>query len=204
VKSTCFAVAAASFLLLGALPARADAIPYPDAGTVASTNSFIATGASINIYLYGHSAADIDQLEVVDLTNGTNSGFIITNDATAVGTKFVFSGLTAGDHLEFLLNNVTLGQFFSSIPSNSADGVNHAYATAYSNDGSAGDIAAIPVAGTFVGFEDLPVSGADFDYNDLQFVFSDVASSTSTPEPSSVFLLGAGLAVFFAAKKMRG
>ena len=48
--------------------------------------------------------------------------------------------------------------------------------------------AAIP-AGTYVGMEDLNKSTADFNYNDDSFVFTNV-SSTVTPEPTSLLLLG--------------
>jgi hypothetical protein len=48
------------------------------------------------------------------------------------------------------------------------------------------------VNGIFVGFEDL-FGGGDFDYDDNNFVFSNVTSAAVAPEPASLLLLGSGL-----------
>lgn len=78
---------------------------------------------------------------------------------------------------------------FASDPSLSTDGVNHAYLTAFS--GPIPDITG-NITGTFVGVEDLPNGSSDFDYNDDTFVFTSLAPTATTPEPSS-FLFGTGL-----------
>jgi len=62
--------------------------------------------------------------------------------------------------------------------------------TAFS--GSIPDIAGT-ITGTYVGMEDLPASVSDFDYNDDTFVFTNVAPTAATPEPSSFLLFGTGL-----------
>ena len=41
--------------------------------------------------------------------------------------------------------------------------------------------------------EDLTHSKSDLDYNDDQFLFTNVATSAATPEPASLALLGTGL-----------
>jgi hypothetical protein len=99
--------------------------------------------------------------------------------------------VAAGDKIEFFISDFSTGvNWYSNAPDNS-DGFNHAYATAYT-----GGVSGIPV-GTYVGFEDRG-TGGDYDYNDDQFVFTNVASSvaSSAPEPSTwaMILLGfAGL-----------
>ena len=99
-----------------------------------------------------------------------------------------FGPVTAGDTIVFELKNLSYpGEIFASQPSLSTlDGINHAYLTPYT-----GGFANIP-AGTFVGFEDLPLAVSDLDYNDDQFVFQDISSQT-TPEPGTLLMFGSGV-----------
>jgi hypothetical protein len=94
--------------------------------------------------------------------------------------------VTEGDVIVFDLRNTSINSVFSSSPSRSSDGINHAYATTYTATGDG-----IP-AGIFIGMEDLPNGQSDLDYNDDQFVFTNV-SATPVPEPSSLIMLGSGL-----------
>jgi hypothetical protein len=182
-------------MAMTALPAMADNIPYAPVGTVAPTDTFtaIATG-SVTGYFYGASAADTDYVQVCDVTAGTCSGWAFDNQTTGVGTSYNFGSVTAGDTLVVNLDNVTNGYILSSNPSGSPDGLNHAYGTAYT-----GGVAGIP-AGTFVGMEDLVRSApSDFDYNDDEFVFTNVA--VATPEPASVFMLAIGILGLWGMKR---
>jgi hypothetical protein len=182
-------IVAAAALILFAADSRAGTIPYGPKGTIAPTSTFVATTTGeIDAYFYGFEAADVDFIEVKDLTLGTSSGWFFDNQTTPIGTEHTFLGVNAGDTLEFLGENITTGYTFSSIPTDSADGVNHVYATWYSGTGGP---AGIP-AGTFIGFEDLYVPPSDLDYNDDQFVLTNVTIEP-TPEPSSLLLLGSGL-----------
>jgi hypothetical protein len=173
--------------------ARADAIPYPAAnvGTinpVVYTFTATATG-NITAYFAGSSAANISDLGM--LVNDVSTGLfgLINNGTTNVGDSFVLGSVTAGDVLTFVLRTISpsLGNAFSDPtlngPFDGGVGIQHVYSTPYTATNPI--IGSIPV-GTYVGFEDLP-GGGDLDYNDLQFVFTNV--SVSVPGP----IAGAGL-----------
>jgi PEP-CTERM motif len=186
-------------------PLLADNIPYPTPGQLAPNVTLTAavTGTEIG-YFVSASATDSDKIEMWDVTQNTFSGFLLPNHSSAVGTAANFGSVNAGDTLVFIIDNLTTGQMFDSVNNHgvattySADGYNHAYATAYT-----GGISGIPISsGTYIGMEDLPVdslkplTGTDLDYNDDTFVFTDVASKSSlasTPEPGTFVLLGTGL-----------
>jgi hypothetical protein len=101
-----------------------------------------------------------------------------------------------------LENTATSNTILSSDPSLSADGINHAYVTAYTDTGSTA-VAGIP-PGLFVGMEDLSLSqGTDLDYNDDQFVFTNVSMNV-VPEPSLVILCAGLVALLPVARRKFG
>jgi hypothetical protein len=194
---------ALSLLALGLVglvtPAFADNIPYANVGHVAPTaptSTVTMTGNTLDLYFYGSSAADTDDIEVKDVTQGWTSGPILNNHSSTPGQEFTFT-VDPGDVMEFILVNQTTGETFSSVPGDSADGYNHAYMTSLSGNGS------IP-PGTFVGFEDEYIAAnsdkvcggdnnhSDCDYNDDEFVFVN-ANTAAAPEPSSLALLGTSI-----------
>ena len=169
--------------------ARADAIPYPTPGVVnpvVYTFTAAATG-NITAYFAGASANNTSDLGM--LVNSVSTGLfgLQNNPDPALGTSFVLGFVTAGDVLTFQLRtlNPAQGSAFSDPtlngPFDGGNGIQHVYSTAYTAPG------VIP-AGTYVGFEDLP-GGGDRDYNDLQFVFTNVAVNDPVPGP----IAGAGL-----------
>jgi hypothetical protein len=177
-----------SFSLLVAAPAFANPIPYPHSGTIPPQVSLIASSTgTVTGYFYSESAADYDEVRLVDVTKGTSSVWELPNQSTSQGTSTDFSpvSVSAGDQLVFELLNESLNpnQIFATNSIDSSDGVNHGYVTGFS--GGSG----IP-AGLYIGFEDLPKQGSDLDYNDEAIVVTNVSAS---PEPGSLALLGTGI-----------
>src|SRR5215469_1646110 len=181
-------------------PAFADNIPYGNPGHVAPTATPIkATGNTLDVYFYGSSAGDTDDIKIADLTQGWITGPILNNHSSTVGNELSFN-VNPDDVLVFYLVNEATGKTYASDPADSDDGYNHAYLTAFSGNGT------IP-AGTFVGFEDLFIGAnsdgvcggqhntSDCDYNDDEFVFVGVSAHgvPDAPEPSSLALLGTSI-----------
>jgi hypothetical protein len=182
--------------------AAADAIPYPTPGienpvlysfTAASSGDVVA-------YFAGSTAAFDNQLGM--LRNGvlTPAGYGLDNHLSALGASFDLGFVNAGDTLVFVLHNVSglnpAGQNAYSDPSlngpyDGGVGHNHVYSTPYSGGGPIID--SIP-AGTFVSFEDLPAYvPPDWNYNDEDFVFVNVAVATVPDGSSTLALLGLAL-----------
>jgi PEP-CTERM motif len=172
--------------------ANADAIPYPGIGTPIAVPSYNFTASStgnITAYFYTSDAGDTEEVSM--LVNGVATGiFGLNNHTSAVGEAFNLGPVAAGDEIEFFIADLSTGVDWYSNAADNSDGANHAYATAYT-----GGVSAIPV-GTYLGFEDRG-TGGDYDYNDDQFVFTNVASSVvapGTPEPSTWAMMVLGFA----------
>lgn len=192
------------FVFALATAAFADSIPYAHAGTIATQTAVYASSNGLNVFYMGSTAGYDDQIDVFDLNTGWDSGKILDNKATAVGTKLtVGTGagqITAGDQLLFYIDSPD--GHFASLAAYSPDGINHAYITQYAG-GQANGVT-IP-AGLFVGMEDLPYRKSDLNYNDDDFVFSGVSTTKPavTPEPWSVVLLSTGLLGTAVMKRRR-
>jgi hypothetical protein len=190
--------AVVAFALAMAGTARADAIPYPTPGVqnpILYTFTATSTG-NITAYYFGSTASYINELTM--LVNGSLTGIQGLNTSSSVhGQSLVLGSVNAGDTIVFKMVNISpggVGPWYSDKSLNS-DGVNHVYATSFSGD------LAIP-AGTYVSFEDL-AGGGDFNYNDENFVFTNVSTRVSTPETGSLVLLGIGLSMLaFGHRKL--
>lgn len=177
-------------LLAGALRAFADdCIPYCNVGNIAPTNVFnaIATGDVTGYFVGKGPAGDTDFVRMLDLTTNTTGDWIFNNQTSQVGDMADFGVANAGDLLVFEIWNQTLNAIFASEPDLSDDMTNHAYATHFSG----GIINGFNFpAGTYVGMEDLPNGQSDWNYQDDQFLATNVAI---VPEPSSLVVLGSGI-----------
>jgi len=173
------------FMLALAARAEAVSIPYDNVGTVAPVSTFTATTTG-DIIAYFFGADALYDSEIGMLVNGVSTGiFGLPNHTSAHGDSLNLGSVEAGDIIEFELRVLQLGHSWFSDPSDNSDGLNRTYATAFGGD------SVIPL-GVFVGFEDLPREEIDFDYNDHEFVFTNVGLAT-VPEPTTILLLGGGL-----------
>ena len=199
MRALLFAPAAVLGIGLAAVShqARADAIPYPDVGIPnTAIYSFTAANTGDIIAYFAGSTASYDN-ELGLLVDGVSTGIIgLDNHTSTLGESLDLGHADAGDTLTFVLQNNSLGKDAYSNPAlnvaydtNGSDGHQHVYSTAYT--ATSPIIDSIPV-GTFVAFEDLPFPNSDFNYNDEDFVFTNVAEHVVT-EPVSLSLLGIGL-----------
>lgn len=184
-------IAAIALSVSLAMSVNAGTIPYPNVGTIAPENSFTAM-ADGAVYAYFFSSNASYKSRIGLWVDGTQIGdYGLINHSSSYGDSYLFGNVSAGNELVFELQVLSTGGSWYSIASSNSDGLNHTYATDYAGDAS------VP-AGTYVAFEDLPSLG-DVDYNDHQFVFTNV--TTKVPEPFSLILFGLGLAALGLARK---
>ena len=184
-----------AFLRAIVLNANAATIPYGGGGTEAPANSFVASATGdVTAYFYATDAGYDSEIGL--LVNGVSTGvFGLANHTSGYGQSLVLGSVNAGDTLEFQLKVITTSGSWYTLVLDNSDGKNHAYSTGFAGDW------VIP-AGTYIGFEDLPNGASDFDYNDHQFVFTNVQNTRDLPEPAGLGLLGLGIvAIGFARKR---
>ncbi len=204
-----FATAAARFartaFAAGALTAASAAAA---AAQTPSGNDFIAAGGTVTVRYLGSEVADVSTLAFrVGTFSAAATDYInlFTNNgpgASPVGSQFVIGNVAAGTPIVFRLTNSTQNLvFFSGPASRNQDNREHVGLLAGTGDPAQG-------GGTFTqGFNFEDRSGttpplADFDYDDLRFEIAN-AQANVIPEPGTVALMGAGLAVLGGAAARR-
>jgi hypothetical protein len=184
-------------------------IPYSDIGqqnTASYTFTATATGAVNAYFALPTNALYAEAVELVDNGVPTNN-FVLINHSSTPGQEVLLGNVTQGDQLSFNLLVYTSGTYGSgpsyTLSSTASQNLKanggvdtsgngqHIYSTSYTQ--GSGLVSSIP-NGTYVAFEDLLAPGADFNYADESYVFTNVAESSDVPEPASVSLLASAFA----------
>ncbi len=171
-----------------------------------SGNDFIAAGGNVTIRYLGSEVADISTLAFrVGTFSSAATDYInlFTNNgpgASPVGSEFVIGNVAAGTPIVFRLTNTTQNLvFFSGPGTRNQDGREHVAVLAGTGAPAQG-------GGNYTqgfNFEDRAAPNADFDYNDLRFEIANASTQNVIPEPGTVALMGAGLAVLGGAAARR-
>jgi hypothetical protein len=177
--------------------------PYPTPGTEnTALYSFTATTTGDITGYFAGSTASYEETVGLSVNGGAVATFGLDDKTTSVGTAFDFGHVTAGDTLVFVLNTISLNSppYAYSDPSLNApyDGTATGHQHVYSFNAAANALYAGSPVGTYVGFEDLPATGSDWNYFDDTFIFTDVSTTTTTvPDSGSTMaLLGMAIAGF--------
>jgi len=151
------------------------------------------------------------------IVNGVPTNNVgLLNHSTTTGTEFDLGNVTAGDTLSFAIQVFTSGTYGEgpsscvySDPSlnlaanggiDSSGNGQHVYSVNYTQGN--GLLGSIP-SGVYIGFEDAAVPGADVNYADETYVFTDVGQTGSLPEPGALAVLGGGLAGLAVLRRRR-
>lgn len=160
--------------------------PTPNGGSaVTGGQELFSSGGDVTVTFLGPTSAAYDE-ELFVAMPSLGYGLFMDNHSTGNGTTYDLGVIPAGTEIEFGLDVFNTGNLWFDGPgSRNSDNTVHAYMV-NNYEGLANT--------TYVGFEDLAASVADFNYVDEVYAFTG-ASSASVPDSSSTLpLLGVGLA----------
>jgi hypothetical protein len=193
-----------------AVPAAAAVPIYPDIGTV-NTESYtfeVANDGDVAGYYLGKITAGYTAGLQFRVNGGAWSATIFDNASAVPGTFFSLGTRTAGDIFDFRIvlrrPAAVNGNIIYSDPSlNTPDQLQQIYSTTYGG----GDFGVPLDDYTYVGFEDVlgfndQLQENDFDYNDLQFGFTNLGGVIPEPATWAMMITGFGL-VGFAMRRRK-
>ncbi len=199
IKNQILTTAAAIALIAVSASASAAPATYANIGIENDTTYSFTAAHTGDIVAYFAGADALYSNTISLLVNGVDTKLSgLENHTAHYGDALNFGMAHAGDSLTFRLNVLTTGsQWFSDAALN-LDGSNHVFSSGFAGDSK------IPT-GTYIGFEDISTrKGSDLDYNDLKFVFANVAvQPVPEPETYGMLLAGLGLLGFMAARRKR-
>ncbi len=142
-------------------------------------------------YYMGASAGNASYLSIIVNDVTRFEGF--NNHTTPINTYTSFGNYSAGDTVEFVMYGLSVpaNTWYSDITRNS-DNSNHMnYTPIVLNAQNA----------LYVTWEDLPFSQSDFDYNDGNFVITNVVASIPEPETYAMLLVGLSLVILSVRRR---
>lgn len=173
-------------------------VPYSNPGTPnPTTYSFTALSTgNVIAYFVGQTAGYGSDIGL-SINGAPPATFGLQNHMAAYGDPFIMGPVTAGDVLRFVLRVSTTAFFgpppvdylLNSDPSLNPGGENHVFSYNYAGN------TVIP-AGIYVGIEDIsPLVNGDLDYDDHQFVFTNIRRQVENVPEGSLPLPWLGLGV---------
>lgn len=162
--------------------------------TISAVTFQVKNDGEVGGYFMGASAGNASYLSII--VNDVVRFEGINNHTTPINGYTNFGTYNAGDNVEFVMYGLSVHEntWYSDVSRNS-DGWNHMNHTNVTWDGT---------QGMYVSWEDLPKGASDADFNDGNFIVTNVVPSVPEPETYAMLLIGLGLVGFTAYRRGGG